>query len=149
MELSRCHWVGLFSGIPLFSGAWLSAYYNNIWPGLIGLVVAGIGIFIAVRVESREDRLIHIKRGVIAGLLAAIIARLLGAISSWMVGLKQGTSPLESLADMWRVTLNGTLAATITFVVLIALLGLAISLLEPEAKEPATKVTRKTAKGKK
>ena len=133
MEFSRYHWVGALSGVPLFSGAWLSAYYNNVWPGIIGLVIAGVGIFVANRVERRSDVMTDMQRGAIAGVLAAVVARVLGWFASMFAGVSQGVS-FDSFGDLWRVVLGGGWAATFVLLVAAAIVGAAIAALEPEAK---------------
>lgn len=55
MELKRYQWVGLLVGVPSFSGAWLSAFYNTPWWGVLGILLAMGGVYVANHVERRSD----------------------------------------------------------------------------------------------
>lgn len=134
MELKRYQWVGLLAGFPLFSGAWLSAFYDNYWPGLIGLAVTAVGLFLANRVERQTTRQEHISRGLIAGILAGIVARVLGGIAAATAGVSAGVG-FEKLDDMNRVVLAGGWLGSLLLVLVIGALGVIVTAFEPEAKK--------------
>lgn len=132
MELKRYQWVGLLAGFPLFSGAWLSGFYNTPWPGVIGLLVTVAALFIANHVETRSDRNQHMLQGAVAGLLAGLAARVLGLIAGWMVGLDQMVQ-FSSLDDLFRVVLAGDWLASLALILGLGITGAVIGAVEPEA----------------
>ena len=133
MELKRYQWVGLLAGFPLFSGAWLSAFYDNYVPGLIGVALTGGALFMAVRLEKRSDLQEHIARGLVAGLLAGITARILGLVAAVSAGATEAIN-FGSLGDLYRVILAGDVLASLLLVLVIGSLGITVAALEPEAK---------------
>ena len=133
MELQRYQWVGLLAGVPLFSGAWLSAYYNTPWWGVLGLLITAAGIFISNLVERKAELNTHVMRGLIAGLLAMLVARALGYVAMMLSGA-EGFVKFASLGDMFRAVLAGDWLATFWLLLLGALLGAALVTLEPTAK---------------
>lgn len=147
MELKRYQWVGLLAGFPLFSGAWLSAFYNTSWPGVIGLLLTVVALFIAVRVERRESRQQHFIYGATAGLLAGLATRLLGLVALWMAG---GQKMVQFAAndDLFRVILAGDWTASLLLVAALAVLGGLIALIEPEAEDETEKTVVRTVKAK-
>lgn len=136
MEVKRYQWVGLLAGVPLFSGAWLSAFYQSPWWGVGGLVVAAWGLYVANQVERRADNQTQARRGVIAGLLAGGMARLLGHIAMLIAGVSTFAS-WNQIGDMLRVILAGDWLATILLFVVTAVLGTVMAMLEPDAKTSA------------
>lgn len=136
MVLKRYQWVGLLAGVPLFSGAWLSAVYNNAWWGIIGALIAVLGMFIANHVERRSDLVVHLRRGLLAGLLAGVVARLLGYLAWVWAGLS-ATTNFHQLNDVFRVVLAGDWWASVFFVLGCGFVGAAINSLEREAGEVA------------
>ena len=150
MEPKRYQWVGLLAGVPLFSGAWLTAYFNNPWWGVAGLLIACWGLYVANIVERRVSNQGQAVRGLFAGLLAALTARGLGAVATAMAGGSQAVQ-WNHINDFFRVVLAGNWWATALLVLLLALLGMALSMVEPDAKEPvrvaATKTTVKRKRG--
>ena len=140
MELQRYQWVGLLAGVPLFSGAWLSAVYNTPWWGVFGLIISLWGLYVANQVERRADNQTQAVRGVVAGLLAGVVARLLGYISAVMAGVNV-TTGWNQVGDMFRVVLNGDWMASIMLVLVMGLFGTVMAVLEPD-------VDKRTVKGK-
>ena len=133
MEVRRYQWVGLLAGVPLFSGAWLSAYYQTPWWGVLGLVLAVTGIYIGNKVEPRADIATYIKRGAIAGLLAAAVARILG----WAATMLSGNTDVVQFSELRhfsRAVLSGDVWATLLVILIVAVAGAAVAALEPAAK---------------
>lgn len=133
MELKRYQWVGLLAGVPLFSGAWLSAYYHTPWWGVLGLVVALGGVLVANQVETKSDVTTYLKRGAIAGALAAVVARFLG----WAATMISGNGDFVQFTELRhfsRVVLSGDWWSTLLMIALVAALGAGIAALEPTAK---------------
>lgn len=133
MELQRYQWVGLLAGVPLFSGAWLSAYYHTPWWGVLGLVLAAAGIYLGNKVEDRSDVATYAQRGAIAGVLAAVVARVLG----WFSAMASGNSDLVQFSELRhfsRVVVFGDFWATVLLVLVVAVVGAAVASLEPTAK---------------
>lgn len=133
MEVRRYQWVGLLAGVPLFSGAWLSAFYNSPWWGIAGLVISVWGLYVANQVERRVDNQAQAKRGIVAGLLAGAMARVLGYISALIAGVS-GTAAWNEVGDMFRSILAGDWMATILLLLVMGLFGTVMAVLEPDAK---------------
>lgn len=133
MELRRYQWVGLLAGVPFFSGAWLSAFYNSPMWGVLGVLFLFAGVHAANRVERKSTLIEHATRGFVAGVLAGIVARLLGYVAAALAG---GTQVVSSTAfqDMFRIILAGNWWPSIVMVLLCGVVGAAIASLEPEAK---------------
>ena len=134
MASNRYQVVGLFAGIPLFSGAWLAALFNNAWLGVIGLIIMLVGLFLANKVEVRSDVTTHLFRGAVAGALAGLVARMLGVVASLVLGVTQSTQ-FSDMSDVFRVTLAGDWGASLVLILLTAGLGASVCLLVPEAKD--------------
>ncbi len=132
MEPRRYQWVGLLAGVPLFSGAWLSAYYHTPWWGVLGLVVSVAGIYLGNRVEQRDDLTTYLQRGAIAGALAALVARVLGGIAT-LLSDNTDIAQFSELRHFSRVVLSGDLVATLLLIVIVAALGAGVCALEPTA----------------
>ena len=141
MELKRYQWVGLLAGVPLFSGAWLSAFYHTLWWGVFGAIFAAWGLYVANQVERRSTNEVQAKRGVVAGLLAGVMARFLGYLAA-VIGGVTTTVAWQDVRDIFRIVLAGDWIATVSLIVVVAALGALMAVLEPDAKKPAT------AKGK-
>lgn len=135
MEPKRYQWVGLLAGVPLFSGAWLSAFYDSPLWGVAGLVVTTWGLYVANQVERRADNPTQARRGVVAGLLAGVTARVLGYIAALIAGVS-GLVPWNETGDMFRSVLAGDWQATLLLLLITALLGTFMAVLEPDAKKP-------------
>lgn len=133
MEIQRHHWVGLAAGVPLFSGAWLAAIYNNGWWGILGLLITGFGVYMANHVEVRRDRMTHVLRGIVSGGLAALVARILGAISMSMMHNSHSIN-FTNFGDTLRVILAGNWYASLLLIVLGAIVGGIITAFESEAE---------------
>ncbi|PID31102.1 hypothetical protein CSA80_03135 [Candidatus Saccharibacteria bacterium] len=133
MQLKRYQWVGLLAGVPLFSGAWLSAFYNNAWWGVFGIVITVGGLSAITRFERRADNATQAKRGLAAGALAAVVARVLGAVAAGWAGVSETVS-LGGLDDTFRVVLAGDFWATALLVAVTALVGAAAATAEQDAK---------------
>lgn len=133
MDLKRYQWVGLLAGVPLFSGAWLSAFYNTPWWGLLGVLFLLAGVSAANRVERRSTLTEHATRGFVAGILAGLVARLLGWVAVVLAG---GTEVVSSTSfqDTFRIILSGNWWPSIVLVLLCGVLGAAVASFEPEAK---------------
>ena len=138
MELRRYQWVGLLAGVPLFSGAWLSAFYNTPWWGIFGLIVTAWGLYVANQVERRATNQVQAERGIIAGLLAGIAARVLGYIAMMIAG-SSTTVAWRDLGDMFKVVLAGDWMATVLLLVVVGGLGVLMAVLEPDAKTAGKK----------
>ncbi|MFZ1812548.1 MAG: hypothetical protein WAU02_03465 [Candidatus Saccharimonadales bacterium] len=136
MELQRYQWVGLLAGVPLFSGAWLSAFYHSFWWGIGGLVVTAWGLYVANQVERRANNQVQAQRGIVAGLLAGVTARFLGYVAAALSGI-DATVMWKSVKDAFRVVLAGDWLATVLLLVLVCGLGAFMAVLEPDAKKPA------------
>ena len=132
MEIRRYQWVGLLAGVPLFSGAWLSAFYNTPWWGVFGLIVTAWGLYVANQVERRTTNQKQAERGIVAGLLAALSARLLGYIATLITGMS-GAVSWNQVSDMFRVVLAGDWVAVLMFAFVMAGIGLIMAVLEPDA----------------
>lgn len=139
MELKRYQWVGLLAGVPLFSGAWLSAFYQTPWWGVFGVIFAAWGLYVANQVERRADNQTQAKRGLVAGILAAVVARFLGYVAVMMSGVT-ATVAWKDVRDVFRVVLAGDWLATLLLIVVVGALGALVAVLERDAKS--------TAKGK-
>lgn len=138
MELQRYQWVGLLAGVPLFSGAWLSAFYHNAWWGIGGLVVTAWGLYVANHVERRATNTVQAKRGIVAGLLAGVTARLLGYIAAAISNVDT-TMMWKTVKDAWRIVLAGDWLATIILLLLMCVLGVCMAVLEPDTKSSKAK----------
>ena len=134
MEIRRYQWVGLLAGVPLFSGAWLSAFYNTPWWGVFGLIVTAWGLYVANQVERRTTNQKQAERGIVAGLLAALSARLLGYIATLITGMA-GTVSWNEIGDMFRVILAGNWPAVLMLAFVMAGIGLIMAVLEPDAAQ--------------
>jgi len=141
MEPKRYQWVGLLAGVPLFSGAWLSAFYNSPWWGVAGLAVTAWGLYVANQVERRADNQTQAVRGVVAGLLAGVMARVLGYVSMLIAGVTTAV-PWDNVGDILRVVLAGDWMASVILLVITGLLGTIMAVLEPDAQAPARKAKR-------
>ncbi len=86
----------------------------------------------ANRVERRADRMTHMMRGAAAGALAAVAARVLGAVTMLMMNVTQ-ISSFDGPSDTFRVVLAGALVPTIALVILGAVVGAIVAAIEPEA----------------
>lgn len=133
MKIQRHQWVGLLAGVPLFSGSWLTAHFNNPWFGVLGLFLTIAGFYIANRVERKTSLKVHLVRGFVAGILAGLVARLLGYGLSFALGVTT-TVEFHGIGDLFRAVLAGSWLASALLIVVCGLLGLAIVSLEPEAK---------------
>jgi hypothetical protein len=134
MEIRRYQWVGLLAGVPLFSGAWLSAFYNTPWWGVFGLIVTAWGLYLANQVERRTTNQKQAERGIVAGLLAALSARLLGYIATLITGMA-GTVSWNEIGDMFRAVLAGNWLAVLMLAFVMAGIGLIMAVLEPDAAQ--------------
>jgi hypothetical protein len=103
--MKRYQWVGLLAGVPLFSGSWLSAVYNNAWWGVVGALMAAAGCYVANHVERKSDAARHFLRGFTAGLLAGVVARLLG-YTAWQWAGVSATAAASS-RNLFRVVIAG------------------------------------------
>lgn len=146
MKVSRYQWMGLLAGFPLFSGAWLAAYYNNEWFGVLGAVVMFLGLWVAVKVERRSLATVHMQRGLVAGILAGVEARILGILATLLYdkwGLDQAYTNYSSTNDMFRAVLNGGVIATIILVAVCGLFGVMASWFEPCVETQSPSIRRK------
>lgn len=138
MQLRRYQWAGLYAGLLLFSGAWLTAYYNNWLVSLLTMVVFGAALYAAVRVERRALIPQHIQYGVTAGLLAGLVARLLGFIATrWVLGSATVTPSRNYglINDFFANLLNGKLGGTLFALVMCMVLGACVAFFEPEKQQ--------------
>lgn len=134
MEIRRYQWVGLLAGVSLFSGVWLSAFYNTLWWGVFGLIVTAWGLYLANQVERRTTNQKQAERGIVAGLLAALSARLLGYIATLITGMA-GTVSWNEIGDMFRAVLAGNWLAVLMLAFVMAGIGLIMAVLEPDAAQ--------------
>ncbi len=141
MEIKRYQWVGLLAGVPLFSGAWLSAFYHSPWWGIAGAAVAAWGLYVANQVERRGDNVVQARRGIVAGLLAGAMARLLGYVAMSISGVTALVG-LQDIRDVFRIVLAGDWLASLSLIILVGGLGLLMAVLEPDAKVSKTKAKR-------
>lgn len=146
MKVYRYQWVGLLAGLPLFSGAWLAAYYNNEWWGVLGLLVASSALWVAVKVERRSTATNHMIRGLRAGLLAGVSARAAGvlalALSDYSVAA-EGLHKYGFPNDMFRSVLNGRVASTMVLIVVMGVVGVMASWFEPAIEQTANTTERR------
>ncbi len=142
MQLHRYQWAGLYAGLLLFSGAWLTAYYNNWMVSLLTMLAFGAVLYAAVRVERRSNIPDHIKYGATAGLLAGLVARLLGFFANrWVLGATT-TAPTRSYGfvnDYFANLLNGGLVGTLSAIVMSVVLGACVAFFEPERRQATSK----------
>ncbi|MBP7760401.1 hypothetical protein KA093_01250 [Candidatus Saccharibacteria bacterium] len=132
MEIRRYQWVGLLAGVPLFSGAWLSALYQTSWWGVFGLIFTAWGLYVANQVERRADNTTQAKRGIVAGLLAGVVARAIGYIAALMGGVSM-TVAWQDARDVFRIVLAGDWVASLSLILVVGGLGVLMAVLEPDA----------------
>ncbi len=137
MNIKRYQWVGLLAGVPLFSGAWLSALYHTPWWGIGGVIFTAWGLYVANQVERRADNQTQARRGIVAGLLAGVVARGLGYFVALASGLS-ATLAWQDVRDLFRIVIAGDLLASLTLIALVGGLGVLMAVLEPDAKKPST-----------
>lgn len=146
MNLKRYQWVGLLAGFLLFSGSWLMAYYNNSFWAILTILLVGFALWSAMKVERRVDTRQHLIYGLTAGLLAGVVARILGMMfTSWAFDKWGGVKPVSSyaeLSDVFRSVLNGGVGATLTLLVLSTAFGGFLALLEPDQKSAKLQVKK-------
>ena len=126
--------VGALAGLLMFFGAWLSAFYNH-WGWVLATVVGVLAaIWMALENESSEDLGERAKKGFIVGALAALVARVLGllaivwAFDSWSTPV---TQKYDSLSDLFRVLLNGSLLVSVLAIIGVGLVGAFIAYAMP------------------
>jgi len=110
----------------MFFGAWLSGFYNH-WGWVLATVVAVLAAFwMALDNESSEDLGDRAKKGFIVGVVAAVVARILGllamvwAFDSWSTPV---TEKYDSVSDLFRILLNGSFTASLIAIVGIGAVG--------------------------
>jgi hypothetical protein len=112
----------------------LSAFYNTPWWGVFGLIVTAWGLYLANQVERRTTNQKQAERGIVAGLLAALSARLLGYIATLITGMA-GTVSWNEIGDMFRAVLAGNWLAVLMLAFVMAGIGLIMAVLEPDAAQ--------------
>ena len=147
MEGNRHRVVGLLAGIPLFSGAWMTAFFNNPTWGFVGVLLTLWGLYVANRVERRTTNTRQLVQGAVAGLLTGIVARILGLLAGALEAEADAVS-WTGLDDVFRVVLAGDWLASLLLIAILGVLGAMIAAIETDAKKPAeeTKVTRTSVK---
>jgi MFS family permease len=118
--------MGVLAGLLLFLGSWLTAYYDSwVWSGLT-IVLLILGLWAALEADSDRVAESRLKHGVLAGIIAAIVARLMGLVTmvwaydAWSSATAQA---YDSLSDTYRVVFNGNLLATIVLIIGCGMLG--------------------------
>jgi hypothetical protein len=138
MQLRRYQWAGLYAGLILFSGSWLTAYFNNWLVSFVTMLLFGAALYAAVRVERRALIPDHIKYGATAGLLAGLVARLVGFIATrWAFGspMIQPNANYGLISGFFANTLNGGLTGTVIMVLMSTILGASVAFFEPEEQK--------------
>ena len=123
---SKYQRVGALAGLLMIIGAWLTGYYNNWVVAAITVVVVGAAFWYALEDDTNEDLGTRTIRGFLVGLIAALVARILGMLTmawtydSWSSPV---TSQYDSIADTFRVLFNGNLTTSLIGILSIAALG--------------------------
>jgi hypothetical protein len=126
MLQSKYQRVGALAGLAMFLGGWLGAYYNHwAWPAITAVVVL-LSFWYVVEDDSAEDLSTRAIRGFLLGAGAALIARVLGALTmvwafdSWSTPV---TEKYESISDIFRVLMNGSLIQSLIAIAAIGAVG--------------------------
>jgi hypothetical protein len=118
--------VGALAGLLLFLGAWLTGYYNNwVWP-FITITAVVVAFWVALDSEVEEELGTRVTRGLVVGLLAAVVARLLGLVTmAWAYDNWSSpvTASYNSLSDAFRIIFNGEVVASLLFILATGALG--------------------------
>jgi hypothetical protein len=118
--------VGALAGLLLFIGSWLTGYYNNWLLAAATVAAVVVAFWTALESDMDEENGVRIKKGFIAGLIAGVLARLLGLLTmAW--AFDSWTSPVngkyDNLSDMFRVLYNGDFWASVLAILGVALAG--------------------------
>lgn len=131
---SKYQRVGALAGLLMFFGSWLTGYYNNwVWAALT-LTTVAVAFWVALEEDVEEEVGTRAMRGFVVGAIAAVVARVLGlltmvwAFDSWSSPVKQSYS---SLSDAFRVLFNGSLLASIIFIIAVGAVGAFIAYAMP------------------
>jgi len=126
--------VGALAGLLMFLGAWLSAFYGH-WGWALATVVAVLTAFwFALENEPSEDLGDRAKKGFIIGVVATVVARILGMIAmvwafdSWSTPV---TEKYDSISDLFRVILNGSFTASLLAIIGVGVVGAFIAYAMP------------------
>ena len=118
--------VGALAGLLLFLGAWLSVFYDH-WAWTAATIIAVLAAFwLALENETSEDLGDRAKKGMLIGVIAASVARILGLISmvwafdSWSA---PATRNYDSISDLFRIILNGDLTSSLLAILGVGLVG--------------------------
>lgn len=129
-KLSSINTIGLLIGITFAGGIWLTAFYSGsrllAW---VTVLVLSYAIWLSVQSHAKDTRklLIH---GFIFGSAVVLIARLVLLLStriitdSWTTSINEDYLITDSLVEMFRIMLNGTVLQSIAMILLGGLIGL-------------------------
>lgn len=120
MLQSKYQRVGALAGLVMFFGGWLGAFYNH-WAWLaVAVIAALLSFWFVLESDSSEELSVRVMRGFVVGAIAALVARVLGLLSmvwafdSWSTPV---TDKYDSVSDLFRVLMNGTLLQSIVAVI--------------------------------
>jgi hypothetical protein len=126
--------VGALAGAVMFFGGWLSAFYGHwIWAAItVGVTL--LAFWLVLENESTEELSVRVMRGFVLGALTAVVARVLGALAmvwafdSWSTPV---TQKYDSLSDVFRVLMNGSLLQSLVAIAAIGAVGAFIAYAMP------------------
>jgi len=118
--------VGALAGVLLFAGSWLSSYYSHwIWPTLT-LISAAVAVWLALDREVEEETSTRVIRGFVTGLIAAVVARLLGLLTmAWAFDnwTSNTTVDYTYVADFLKILFNGDFWTSVVVVLGVGVIG--------------------------
>ena len=126
MLLNSYQRVGVLAGVLLFVGSWLSAYYNNwLWP-LVATICAVVAGWLALENMIEEETTTRVVRGFVTGLIAGVVARVLGLLTmTWAFDnwTSSTTASYTVLSDFYSVVINGELWTSVLAVLGVGIVG--------------------------
>lgn len=150
-------WVGAAGSILLFSGAWLTGYWNNRMPAWVALL-STIAISSAVAWYTKDKKTTYQKIATNAGMYGAMIyicASVLGLVATrwahgtWDPELTKTTSGILAElfnrfpADYMKTILNPSITTLITGSILISIWSALGSSFLPSPEQKKAKVNKK------
>lgn len=126
MLQSKYQRVGALAGLVMFFGGWLGAYYNHWAWFAVTLAAVVLAFWFVMEDDSTEEVSKRSLNGLVLGLVTALVARVLGALSmvwafdSWSTPV---TEKYDSIYDLFRVMMNGSFLQSLVAVLGVGLLG--------------------------